>query len=122
MNQIFMEMEAELPSRQNGPAGPKAQICMKLTSLIMPPPSTGPGENPKGMQVLCPQCIPFTNRDEEEHRRLDLQHAMIQKYFGALYPAREAVERLLEPRDQDTPMILDIGTGSGAWYEHKAID
>ncbi|KAG8923421.1 hypothetical protein FRC02_011151 [Tulasnella sp. 418] len=54
--------------------------------------------------------------DEEERRRLDIQHTMVQKYFGAPYPAKEAVEQILKPRDGYKPMILDVGAGSGAWY------
>ncbi|KAG8946039.1 hypothetical protein FRC03_001584 [Tulasnella sp. 419] len=40
---------------------------------------------------------------------------MLQKYFGALYPAKEAVEQILKPRDGYTPIILDVGAGSGGW-------
>ncbi|KAG8916947.1 hypothetical protein FRC02_003447 [Tulasnella sp. 418] len=40
---------------------------------------------------------------------------MIRYYLGALYPAKEIVEERLRSREGYTPMILDVGTGSGAW-------
>ncbi|KAG8953765.1 hypothetical protein FRC03_011666 [Tulasnella sp. 419] len=56
--------------------------------------------------------------DELEHQRLDIQNLMVQYYLGAPYPAKDIVEEILKPREGYIPMILDVGTGSGAWYDH----
>ncbi|KAG8958190.1 hypothetical protein FRC03_009372 [Tulasnella sp. 419] len=53
--------------------------------------------------------------DMEEHERLNIQHRVITLLLGNLYPAEDIVESLLQPKDNYTPMILDIGAGSGAW-------
>ncbi|KAG8917116.1 hypothetical protein FRC01_002658 [Tulasnella sp. 417] len=56
--------------------------------------------------------------DAEEHARLDAQHAAISLMLGGLFPqqARSVVEATLKESNEDqSPAILDIGTGSGAW-------
>ncbi|KAI0672942.1 S-adenosyl-L-methionine-dependent methyltransferase [Trametes maxima] len=53
--------------------------------------------------------------DNEEHRRLDLQHQVISLALGGLYPAPDLVRRALRPRPGKIPAILDVGTGSGSW-------
>ncbi|TBU35695.1 S-adenosyl-L-methionine-dependent methyltransferase [Dichomitus squalens] len=57
----------------------------------------------------------FLPADNEEHRRLDLQHQIITLALGGLYPAPNLVRRALAPRPGKTPAILDVGTGSGSW-------
>ncbi|KAI0723973.1 S-adenosyl-L-methionine-dependent methyltransferase [Cerioporus squamosus] len=54
-------------------------------------------------------------QDNEEHRRLDLQHQIITLALGSLYPAPNLVRRALAPRPGKTPAVLDVGTGSGSW-------
>ncbi|PIL24243.1 hypothetical protein GSI_13996 [Ganoderma sinense ZZ0214-1] len=53
--------------------------------------------------------------DNEEHRRLDLQHQIITLALGGLYPAPNLVRKALAPRPGKAPAILDVGTGSGSW-------
>ncbi|KAJ3553866.1 hypothetical protein NM688_g3394 [Phlebia brevispora] len=53
--------------------------------------------------------------DDDEHRRLDLQHRIYTIMLGALYPAVPLVRWALRPRRGTTPAILDVGTGSGSW-------
>ncbi|RDX56492.1 S-adenosyl-L-methionine-dependent methyltransferase [Lentinus brumalis] len=57
----------------------------------------------------------FLPADNEEHRRLDLQHQIITLALGSLYPAPNLVRRALAPRPGKTAAILDVGTGSGSW-------
>ncbi|KAI0636697.1 S-adenosyl-L-methionine-dependent methyltransferase [Trametes polyzona] len=57
----------------------------------------------------------FLPADNEEHRRLDLQHQVITLALGGLYPAPDLVRRALRPRPGKMPAILDVGTGSGSW-------
>ncbi|OBZ69220.1 hypothetical protein A0H81_10750 [Grifola frondosa] len=57
----------------------------------------------------------FLPADNEEHRRLDLQHQIITLSLGGLYPAAGLVRRALNPRADRTPTIMDVGTGSGSW-------
>ncbi|KAG8953835.1 hypothetical protein FRC04_001465 [Tulasnella sp. 424] len=59
----------------------------------------------------------------EEHGRLDIQHEMLKVALGGLYmrPAAPAVRRALSSRKEDgSPMVLDIGTGSGSWVVDMA--
>ncbi|KIO32954.1 hypothetical protein M407DRAFT_241205 [Tulasnella calospora MUT 4182] len=61
--------------------------------------------------------------DTEEHGRLDIQHEMLKAALGGLYtrPAAPAVRRALSSRKDDgSPMVLDIGTGSGSWVVDMA--
>ncbi|KAG9043039.1 hypothetical protein FS837_010109 [Tulasnella sp. UAMH 9824] len=56
--------------------------------------------------------------DAQEHARLDAQHAAIGLMLGGLFPerVRSIVEATLERSSGNpNPIILDIGTGSGAW-------
>ncbi|KAI0780653.1 S-adenosyl-L-methionine-dependent methyltransferase [Trametes elegans] len=57
----------------------------------------------------------FLPADNEEHRRLDLQHQVITLALGGLCPAPDLVRRALRPRPGKAPGILDVGTGSGSW-------
>ncbi|KAI0822861.1 S-adenosyl-L-methionine-dependent methyltransferase [Trametes gibbosa] len=57
----------------------------------------------------------FLPADNEEHRRLDLQHQVITLALGGLFPAPDLVRRALRPRPGTPPAILDVGTGSGSW-------
>ncbi|KIP12259.1 hypothetical protein PHLGIDRAFT_328195 [Phlebiopsis gigantea 11061_1 CR5-6] len=57
----------------------------------------------------------FLPADNEEHRRLDLQHQIYTMILGALYPAIPLVRWALRPRRDRRPVILDVGTGSGSW-------
>ncbi|KAI0807727.1 S-adenosyl-L-methionine-dependent methyltransferase [Fomes fomentarius] len=57
----------------------------------------------------------FLPADNEEHRRLDLQHQIITLALGGLYPAPNLVRRALAPRPGKVPTVLDVGTGSGSW-------
>ncbi|KAG8965895.1 hypothetical protein FRC03_012827 [Tulasnella sp. 419] len=59
--------------------------------------------------------------DMEEHERLNIQNRIICLLLGNLYPAENIVEGILKRRDGYTPMILDVGTGSGAWAIDMAI-
>ncbi|KAG8930189.1 hypothetical protein FRC02_004539 [Tulasnella sp. 418] len=59
--------------------------------------------------------------DMEEHERLNIQNRIICLLLGNLYPAENIVEEILKRRDGYTPMILDVGTGSGAWAIDMAI-
>ncbi|KAG8897054.1 hypothetical protein FRC00_004878 [Tulasnella sp. 408] len=62
--------------------------------------------------------------DTEEHGRLDIQHEMLKAALGGLYarPPAPAVRRALSSRKEDgcSPMVLDIGTGSGSWVVDMA--
>ncbi|KAG9004644.1 hypothetical protein FRB94_002184 [Tulasnella sp. JGI-2019a] len=53
--------------------------------------------------------------DDVEHGRLDLQHNLLKLKIGGLYFKPEAVRRALAPKQDITPTVLDIGTGSGSW-------
>ncbi|KAG8926422.1 hypothetical protein FRC02_008888 [Tulasnella sp. 418] len=53
--------------------------------------------------------------DIEEHDRLTKQHIMICNYTKGLYPAKDIVEYLLRPGQEERPTVLDVGAGSGAW-------
>ncbi|KAG8944937.1 hypothetical protein FRC03_001866 [Tulasnella sp. 419] len=53
--------------------------------------------------------------DIEEHDRLTKQHIMICNYIKGLYPAKDIVEYLLRPGQEERPTVLDAGAGSGAW-------
>ncbi|GBE82130.1 S-adenosyl-L-methionine-dependent methyltransferase [Sparassis latifolia] len=64
----------------------------------------------------------FLPADNEEHRRLDLQHRIITLTLGRLYPAAEHVWRALRPRTDRRPAILDVGTGSASWAIEMAIE
>ncbi|KAI0797651.1 S-adenosyl-L-methionine-dependent methyltransferase [Abortiporus biennis] len=64
----------------------------------------------------------FLPADWEEHRRLDLQHDIHTINLGSLYPAVEQVRRALMPRENFTPAILDVGTGSGSWAIDMALE
>ncbi|PCH37869.1 S-adenosyl-L-methionine-dependent methyltransferase [Wolfiporia cocos MD-104 SS10] len=58
----------------------------------------------------------FLPADNEEHRRLDLQHHQYKLALGGrLYPAADLVWRALCPRTDRRPAIFDVGTGSGSW-------
>lgn len=57
----------------------------------------------------------FLPADNEEHRRLDLQHHQYTMCLGRLYPAPDLVWRALRPRRDRRPAIMDVGTGSGSW-------
>ncbi|OSD08574.1 S-adenosyl-L-methionine-dependent methyltransferase [Trametes coccinea BRFM310] len=57
----------------------------------------------------------FLPADNEEHRRLDLQHQILTLALGGLYPAPDLVRRALRSRPLKAPGILDVGTGSGSW-------
>ncbi|THG99963.1 hypothetical protein EW026_g2493 [Hermanssonia centrifuga] len=57
----------------------------------------------------------FLPADNEEHRRLDLQHQIYTISLGALYAAPGLVQWALRLRPNRTPTILDVGTGSGSW-------
>ncbi|KAG8911089.1 hypothetical protein FRC00_007083 [Tulasnella sp. 408] len=47
---------------------------------------------------------------------LDVQHEMLKSAAGGLYLGREAVQRALTPRaDDSVTRVLDLGTGSGKW-------
>lgn len=59
-------------------------------------------------------------KDNEEHRRLDLQHHIYTMMLGELYPAPDLVRWALRPRAECRPSVLDIGTGSGRWYVYDA--
>lgn len=54
-------------------------------------------------------------QDNDEHRRLDLQHRIYTITLGGLYPAPQLVRWALRPCRNMTPAILDVGTGSGCW-------
>ncbi|KAH9952099.1 S-adenosyl-L-methionine-dependent methyltransferase [Amylocystis lapponica] len=64
----------------------------------------------------------FLPADNEEHRRLDLQHHILTLSLGRLYPAAELVWKALRPRLHRTPTILDVGTGSGRWAIDMAVE
>ncbi|KAI0691028.1 S-adenosyl-L-methionine-dependent methyltransferase [Cytidiella melzeri] len=64
----------------------------------------------------------FLPADNEEHRRLDLQHHIYTLMLGGLYPAGNLVRWALRPRADRRPSILDIGTGSGRWVIDMAIE
>ncbi|KAK7693742.1 hypothetical protein QCA50_003314 [Cerrena zonata] len=53
--------------------------------------------------------------DNEEHRRLDLQHHIYTLSLGSLVAAPDLVQKALAPRPGFTPAILDVGAGSGSW-------
>ncbi|KAI0929195.1 hypothetical protein AcW1_006207 [Taiwanofungus camphoratus] len=57
----------------------------------------------------------FLPADNEEHRRLDLQHQQYTLSLGRLYPAADLVWRALRPLTDSRPTVLDVGTGSGSW-------
>ncbi|EJD05343.1 S-adenosyl-L-methionine-dependent methyltransferase [Fomitiporia mediterranea MF3/22] len=63
--------------------------------------------------------------DKQEMDRLSLQHRIWTLMADGLYPkdAELAVQSVLHrPReDQSTPMILDIGSGSGTWAVEMAL-
>ncbi|KAM5532078.1 hypothetical protein V8D89_014242 [Ganoderma adspersum] len=63
----------------------------------------------------------FLPADNEEHRRLDLQHQIITLALGGLYPAPNLVRKALAPRSGKAPAILDVGTGSGSWAIDMAM-
>lgn len=54
--------------------------------------------------------------DDLEQSRLDTQHQAIKLNLGELFTCPELVRAALAPRDDRRPAILDVGTGSGAWY------
>ncbi|KAG8872852.1 hypothetical protein FRB97_007287 [Tulasnella sp. 331] len=58
--------------------------------------------------------------DGTEHGRLDLQHECFKRKLGGLFLKPDAVRRALAPRQDITPAILDIGTGSGTWATDMA--
>ncbi|KAG8855156.1 hypothetical protein FRB96_007194 [Tulasnella sp. 330] len=53
--------------------------------------------------------------DNIEHSRLHLQHELFKRKMGGLFLKPEAVRRALAPKQDVTPAIIDIGTGSGSW-------
>ncbi|KAG8906582.1 hypothetical protein FRB99_006537 [Tulasnella sp. 403] len=50
-----------------------------------------------------------------ERSRLNTQHRALFLTHGSLYSAPEHVERMLAPGQAHTPIIADVGCGSGAW-------
>lgn len=64
----------------------------------------------------------FLPADNEEHRRLDLQHHQYTMCLGRLYPAPDLVWRALRPRRDRRPAIMDVGTGSGSWALDMATE
>lgn len=61
--------------------------------------------------------------DGREYSRLDYQHEMFRLLLDdSLYPNPEVVDKALSPETNPTPSILDLGTGSGAWYVYVEID
>lgn len=71
--------------------------------------SAGPWTTPVN---ICANVL----QDNEEHRRLDLQHQIYTMTLGALYPAAPLVRWALRPRQHRRPAIMDVGAGSGSWY------
>ncbi|KAH8106814.1 S-adenosyl-L-methionine-dependent methyltransferase [Cristinia sonorae] len=57
----------------------------------------------------------FLPADNEEHRRLDLQHHIYTISLNGLYSAPDLVRRALQPRPWSSPAVLDVGCGSGRW-------
>lgn len=56
--------------------------------------------------------------DRNEHSRLDLQHEAVRIILGGeLYQTPELVRAALSPRESTKRRILDIGAGSGRWYD-----
>ncbi|KAG8946816.1 hypothetical protein FRC03_001275 [Tulasnella sp. 419] len=53
--------------------------------------------------------------DMAEHERLSMQHRVFTGLFGGLYPAADMVDEVMNPQDNHTPWVLDLGTGSGGW-------
>ena len=53
-------------------------------------------------------------------QRLNMQHQVLKMTLGGLYPAgaAELVKRALVPEPGRKRAILDVGTGTGAWYVH----
>ncbi|KAG8955188.1 hypothetical protein FRC04_009646 [Tulasnella sp. 424] len=56
--------------------------------------------------------------DSDEHSRLDLQHEAVKLMLGGnIYQSPELVKAALSPREDLKRRVLDVGTGSGKWYE-----
>ncbi|KAG8926062.1 hypothetical protein FRC02_009226 [Tulasnella sp. 418] len=71
-----------------------------------------------GRQVQTTNDIYMLPADIEEHSRLDIQHDLLKTLLdGSLFIRQDLVDRVLsdDPSRPETPNVLDIGTGSGAW-------
>ncbi|KAG9004651.1 hypothetical protein FRB94_002191 [Tulasnella sp. JGI-2019a] len=53
--------------------------------------------------------------DKQERERLDGLHELIRAKYRGLYLRQDDIRRVLAVRSGYTPMVLDIGTGSGVW-------
>ncbi|KIO23677.1 hypothetical protein M407DRAFT_26880 [Tulasnella calospora MUT 4182] len=59
--------------------------------------------------------------DSDEHSRLDLQHEIVRLMLGGeLYQTPELVKSTLSPQENTMRRILDVGAGSGKWYNEFA--
>ena len=67
----------------------------------------------KAFYKIC--CWAKALQDNEEHRRLDLQHQIYTAILGGHYPAAPFVRYALRPRPHRRPSVFDVGTGSGRW-------
>ncbi|KAG8884541.1 hypothetical protein FRB99_004517 [Tulasnella sp. 403] len=53
--------------------------------------------------------------DDEEQDRQDVEHRVLTLVLDSLYAAPELILRAMAPKQDRTPAILDVGTGSGMW-------
>ncbi|KAG9051433.1 hypothetical protein FS837_006609 [Tulasnella sp. UAMH 9824] len=59
--------------------------------------------------------------DSQEHKRMDLQHAMLKALVDGLYVPPDLVRKALDPTQRHNKCsVLDVGTGSGIWAVEMA--
>lgn len=52
------------------------------------------------------------SQDVEEQSRLDIQHIALKYWWRGLYPWPQIINEVLQPSDDYTPTVLDVGTGN----------
>lgn len=61
--------------------------------------------------------------DSDEHSRLDLQHGVVSLMLGgSIYQQPDLVRAALSPTETHKRRILDVGAGSGKWYDNSMYD